>query len=134
METFKRHLDSLPKIGFDYLESYLKQGDVIYEIIGDSGLFGRIDIFRMVYDESGNLNIFRGALDENTSVKSPYVFSFLKDYMSDSRDRVLTAVNNTCNPFLIEEKEKRELALKKGEKTIRYKLVKKDGKEFEVVT
>ncbi len=133
MEAFKRHLDSLPKIGFDYLESNLKSGDVIYEIIGDSGLFGRIDIFRMVYDESGNLNIFRGTLNENTSVKFPYVFSFLKDYMSDSKDRRLTAINNTSSPFLIKEKEKRQLALKRGEKTIRYKLVKKDGKEFEVV-
>jgi hypothetical protein len=134
MEVFKKYLDGLPRIGLDDLIRQLELEDKIYEIIGNSGDFGKFSVIRFTLISPNELEKIYGDPEKRDSVKGPNIRDFLLKYMREGRDELIEALNNSANPLLVRDEEKRKLGLQKGEKTIRYKFVKKDGTEYEVLT
>jgi hypothetical protein len=61
-------------------------------------------------------------------------FDILSKYMREEADELGKTVNILGNPFLLKDREQRRLVAKQGEVYCRYKLAKKDGSEFEVLT
>jgi hypothetical protein len=131
MEVFKRHLDSLPKIGLDYLKENFEEGDVIYEIIGYSRDFGGFHVIKIAQVKPGEFRFFSSPGEPID--KYPRNFDQVFRHLEGSY-KVQQVANSLIDPLSVKQKEKREIMIQMGERTFRYKLVKRDGREFELLT
>jgi hypothetical protein len=134
MEHVKKGLDCLPKISYDVLESQLQEGDVIYRYSGASGAFGILDVMKIAQGTKGGLSCFydhpRTGIAKETPINpNKPLMEYFKAFEELRHD-----INRKHDPYSIKhDQAQRRLNIMKGDIIIRYKLVRRDGKEFEII-
>jgi len=133
MEHFRKTLDVLPKRSYDVVDLEFEEGDVIYMYSGASGDYGLLDVMKIGQSTKGGLSCFYDNPRTGEIKETPIPpFRSLRQYFEAFRE-LRQKVNIKHDPFMEVDPAQRRLAIMKGEVTVRYKLVKKDGREFEIV-
>lgn len=135
MEVFKKYLDGLPKVGFDYLEENFEEGDTVYRIVGNSGDFGDLGVMKIAEGSKGGLSYYYEVFKTGKIVETPVPdLEYLLHNIGTLFEKLRQKVNDRHNPLLIRDETQRKLAIQRGELIVRYKLVKRNGKEYEILT
>lgn len=130
----KNELDKLEKINYDRLPQILEPGDKIYRFVGDSGDFGDINVMKIA--EGSNGVFFYYSKDpksgEIKKIPVPSMECLLYN-IGHLFEEFRKKANKRGSPLLKMDQTQRESDIELGELIIRWKLKKKDGKEYEIL-
>jgi hypothetical protein len=136
VEISKQSLDQLPKLGFEYLREHFEEGDILHVLAGYRNLSTYIRAIEIRRKGSVVLQTFTLPHEHDRQVTVTTTIDKLLYYMTYFLDQMLYTINNSALRFppTMRDAAKRRSVLQTGDRTARYKLEKKDGRAYEILT